>query len=245
MHKFYSPQKQISVDTIIIEEPEQVHHIKDVLCLKQAEEVGVFDESSNTYKCVVADLLKDKVILKIVARGLGGNNAGTKISVACAIPKNSRMDDIVNKLTQLGVERIIPLITERVVVKLDSRKMELRNKRWEKIALSASCQSQRNSLVILEPICDFSAVISSSKGYDLKIIPTLCAERKPLKDILLGLRPKNALILIGPEGDFSDSEIALAVKAGFLPVSLGGPVLRVETAAVAAAGFLQLFYAEH
>ncbi len=244
MHKFYCPQKNISVDAIIIDEPEKVHHIKNVLCLKAPEEVGIFDEHANVYGCLLAEVLKDRVILKIVSRGRERNNAKTKFSVACAIPKNSRMDDIVDKLTQLGVERIIPLITERVVVKLDSRKKELRNKRWEKIALSASSQSQRNSLVILEPIRDFTELIKSSKDYDLKLIPTLSAERKPIKTVLEEIKPRNVLVLIGPEGDFSENEIAVAKKEGFIPVSLGQPVLRVETAAVAAASFLQLFYAE-
>jgi len=244
MHKFYCPQKNISVDQIIIHDPDQAHHIRDVLCLKANEAVGIFDEYSNVYKCLVAELFKDRVILKIVSREAVGNKARTEFSVACAIPKNSRMDDIVDKLTQLGAERIIPLITERVVVKLDSRKKELRNKRWEKIALSASCQSQRNNLVVLEPVRDFSEVIRSSRDYELKIIPTLCAERKALKTVLEEHKPRNVLVLIGPEGDFSENEIAIAKKEGFLPVSLGTAVLRVETAAVAVASFLQLFYAE-
>jgi 16S rRNA (uracil1498-N3)-methyltransferase len=244
MHKFYCPQKNISVDQAIIDQPDQVHHIRDVLYLKKNEEIGIFDDHSNVYKCFISELLNDKVIMKIVSRGKAENDAKSRFSVACAIPKNSRMDDIVDKLTQLGAERIIPLLTERVVVKLDSHKKELRNRRWEKIALSASCQSQRNSLVVLEPIRDFTEVIRSSKDFDLRLIPTLYAERKSLKVVLEESKPKNVLILIGPEGDFSDKEIKLAVKNGFIPVSLGDPVLRVETAAVAAASFLQLFYAE-
>jgi len=245
MHKFYCPQKDISADTIIIDQLRQVHHIKDVLCLKPAEIVEVFDEHSNLYRCQVKELFKDKINLKIVAKEEAKTIQQIKVTLACAIPKNFRMDDIIDKLTQLGVTRIIPLITQRVVVKLDEKKKDLRNKRWEKIAQSASCQSKRNDLVILEPIRSFSDLIQSSQEYDLKLIPALCAKRRGLRQVLQGANFKNIIVLIGPEGDFSEQEVILAETYGFIPVSLGGLVLRVETAAIAVAGFLQLYYAEH
>jgi len=245
MHKFYCLQKNISSDSVTIDQLQQVHHIKNVLCLKLAEAIEIFDEHSNLYRCQVKELLKDKIILKIITKEKVKTISQVKVTLACAIPKNFRMDEIIDKLTQLGVARIIPLITERVIVKLDDKKMESRNQRWAKICQSASCQSKRNDFVVLEPIQNFSDLIKSSQEYDLKIIPALCDKRSDLKSVLKGVNPKKILVLIGPEGDFSDQEVILAKTYGFIPVSLGSLVLRVDTAAIAVASFLQLFYAEH
>jgi 16S rRNA (uracil1498-N3)-methyltransferase len=151
------------------------------------------------------------------------------------------MDDIIDKLTQLGVDRIIPLETERVIVKWDKNQRVRHLERFQKIALNASQQSQRKALPVIEPIKDIKEVISTAAGYDLKLIPHLMGERKTLKEIFIKNRPKNILVLIGPEGDFSSAEVALAKRAGFIPVSLGDLVLRVETAAVAIASFIRLY----
>jgi 16S rRNA (uracil1498-N3)-methyltransferase len=84
-------------------------------------------------------------------------------------------------------------------------------------------------------------VLSESADFDLKLIPTLAAKGKSLKDIFADSKPKNVLVLIGPEGDFTDEEIGLALKAGFIPVTLGDLVLRVETACLAVASFIRLY----
>jgi 16S rRNA (uracil1498-N3)-methyltransferase len=170
------------------------------------------------------------------------NPRKSSINIACAIPKKSKFDDIVDKLTQLGVDRIIPLKTERAVVKLSIQKGEARLQRWVKIALSAAQQSQRSILPQISPLTDFRELIKKSTGFNLKLIPTLEGERKTLKEALSPVLPlpANILILIGPEGDFSPKEIDLALKHNFIPVSLGSTVLRVETAAIAVASFINL-----
>jgi 16S rRNA (uracil1498-N3)-methyltransferase len=106
------------------------------------------------------------------------NDLDIQITVACAIPKKVKMDEIIDKLTQLGVACIIPLQTERVIVKLDKQKKLQRFQRWEKIALSAVKQSQRSKLVVIKPITDFKDLIANAQGFDLKLIPTLEADRK-------------------------------------------------------------------
>ncbi|MFH1128426.1 MAG: RsmE family RNA methyltransferase [Candidatus Omnitrophota bacterium] len=244
MHRFYCPGKNISVDTIVIDEPNQAHHIRDVLRLKIKEKLDIFDEQRNIYKCCIKEILADKIILEVLAMSTKNVKKKIEIVIACAIPKKSKMDDIVDKLTQVGASRIIPLETERIVIKLDADKKALRGKRWEKIALSAACQSKLDEVPVIEPVLTFKDVLSSFKDYDLKLIPTLCAERKQLKEILEKIKPKKILALIGPEGDFTTQEVELAKRAGFIPISLGASVLRVETAAVAVASFLRLYYEE-
>jgi 16S rRNA (uracil1498-N3)-methyltransferase len=240
VHRLFVPVKYICVGEIRISDKEQLDHLKNVLRLKAGEKVDVFDDKGNEYNCEVLDLGKDAV-LKIKTRNLLKKKAGTLFTIACAIPKKSKMDDIIDKLTQLGVDRIIPLETQRVIVKLDKTKKDLRLERWKKIAQNAAEQSQRSTLPRIEPVSNIKDVLSSLKDFDLGLIPTLLGERKTLRDAFVGKRPKSVLAFIGPEGDFTDEEVDLAVKAGCIPVSLGETVLRVETAAVAVASFIKLY----
>lgn len=240
MHRFYLADINIAQNKIIINDKNTVHHIKNVLRLKEKDKICIFDGKGNEYGCAI-DKIAGKIVLEIKQRRwFSPKNEQSKIAIACAIPKHSKMDDIVDKLTQLGVDRIIPLETERVVVRLDKQKKVLRQKRWEKIALNASQQSQRKSMPIIDAIKDIKEVLLHSGGYDLKIMPTLIGKRQSLKEVLSGAKPKNILALIGPEGDFTDEEVELAKKAGCIPASLGDLVLRVETAAVAVASLLRL-----
>jgi 16S rRNA (uracil1498-N3)-methyltransferase len=150
------------------------------------------------------------------------------------------MDDIIDKLTQVGVDRIIPMLTRRVIIKLDKERAGLRLARWQKLALAASGQSQRDSLPEICEFRKFSEVVAGSGEYDLKLIPALIGERRHLKEILGQGIYKNILVLIGPEGDFTPQELQAALEEGFIPVTLGERVLRVDTAAVAVAAFIKL-----
>jgi 16S rRNA (uracil1498-N3)-methyltransferase len=242
MHRFYTLSQNICGNKIVISDKAEVHYLRDVLRLKPNDEVILFDEQGNEYNSSL-EVLSHKVVLNIQERRLFcAVKQRNRISVTCAVamPKKSKMDDIVDKLTQLGVERIIPLKTERVIAKLDRDKEVSRLARWRKLAQAAAEQSQRQKLPIIEPIKDLKELLAQAKAlYDLKLISTLVdSKRKSLKEIFKGLKPKNVLVLIGPEGDFSPGEVDLAKKSGCIPVSLGDLVLRVETAAVAVASIL-------
>jgi 16S rRNA (uracil1498-N3)-methyltransferase len=240
MHRFHCNSGTIVQDRIILKDKGQVHHARDVLRLNPGDEVAVFDEKGNEYICLIIELTPDEILLQI--KNKRKPKAGeVKITIACAIPKKSKMDEIIDKLTQLGVDRIIPLETERVIVKLDNTKKAERLKRWEKIALSASQQSQRSNVPDIEPIQGIKEVLSKSRNYDLKLIPTLEGSRKTLKEIFVKAKAGNILVLIGPEGDFTDEEVALAKKSGCIPITLGQLVLRVDTAAIAVASFIRLY----
>ncbi len=240
MHKFFVPSKNISLDTIVVSDKEQLRHIELALRLKINDELAAFDDSGNEYRCAIKELLKDKIILEIKEKHSQGREEKIKVTFACAIPKKSKMDDIIDKLTQLGVRRIIPLKTERVIIKLDKFKEASRLRRWQKIALAAAEQSQRSSVVIVDSAKSIKEALKETDTYDLKIIPTLEGERKPLKEVFAQPNPKNILVFIGPEGDFTAEEVELAKNAGCVAVSLGELVLRVETAAVAVASYIML-----
>ena len=245
MHRFFAHSKNISSDKIKIIDPFEAHHLRDVLRIKPKEKVSVFDEKGNGYSCSV-ESLEGEVVLAIKERlKASGGSARPKLTIACAIPKNSKMDDIVDKLTQLGVDKIVPLLSERVIIKMDKEKKASRVKRWEKIALSAAKQSQRFSIPELDDIKDVKQALLDSRGYDLKLILTLgFAQRKTLKEVFKENKSKNVYLLIGPEGDFTEREIEEARGSGFTAVTLGELVLRVETAAVAAASFIRFYIDE-
>jgi len=226
---------------IILSDPGQIHHLRDVLRVKLLEPVAVFDYQGNEVITCVKQIKSGQIELE-VKEIKPARDPGLRITVACAIPKKVKMDDIVDKLTQLGVERIIPLETERVIVRLDKQKKAEKRLRWEKISMSAAKQSQRNTLPLVSPVTGLPEVVYQENDFDLKLIPTLEGRNKNLKEALEQdkKKVKKIIILIGPEGDFTPDEVVLAKGAGFLPVSLGKDVLRVDTAAIAAVSFIRL-----
>jgi 16S rRNA (uracil1498-N3)-methyltransferase len=238
MNRFYCSSADVSIDTITIRDKEQVHHIKDVIRLREGERAQVFDDHANEFDCVIGKISLTQVVFAINKKISAGLSSRPVITIACAIPKHSKIDDIIDTLTQLGVDRIIPLMTERVIVRLDNDKKSNKRDRWQKIALAASKQSQRNTVAIVDEITEVMDLISNAQAYDLKLIPTLPGERALLKETLNGGKPKSVLVLIGPEGDFTPDEVAFAEKAGFIPVSFGNLVFRVETACLYIAAIL-------
>ncbi|MEW6100752.1 MAG: RsmE family RNA methyltransferase [Candidatus Omnitrophota bacterium] len=244
MHRFYFPKPAIPNNLIIVEDNNEAHHIRDVLRLKPGEPVIIFDDEGREYTCVI-DKVSRNITLAIKSMAHQKKGKKMRLTIACAIPKKSKMSDIIDKLTQLGVDEIIPLMTERVIVRVDEKKKGALLLRWQRIAQSASEQSKRRSLPLINRIEEIRNLITHSSAYDLRIIPALFGERKNLKEVLSESKAKNILALIGPEGDFTVEEVRLAIKHGFISVTLGEEVLRVETAAVAVASFVRLYYEDH
>jgi 16S rRNA (uracil1498-N3)-methyltransferase len=236
MHRFFI--EKVHGNAAEITDIDTLHHIRDVLRLKKGNEVVIFDATGQEYKGVITAIDKKQIVLKLSPLNTRSSK-NINLTIACALPKGSKMDDIIDFLAQLGVECIIPMRTDRVVVKLDESNRETRLKRWQKIARSAAQQSQRSSIPVISPVTDVKDVISNSGGFDLKLITHLSGKRTLIKDILPKSTPKNIIALIGPEGDFTPEEVSLALHNGFTPVSLGNTVLRVATAAIAVAGYLR------
>jgi len=237
MHRFFMPHT-IS-DRFVISDRSQLHYIKDVLRLEANEEVAVFDNSGNEYTCIIMSIGKEQAFL-LVKEKKPAIVSAVNLTIACAIPKKNDMDEIVDKLTQLEVRSIIPMETERTIVRLDEDKKESRLNRWRKIAQSAAEQSQRNNITIIREVTDVKDVIMNSRDFNLKLIPALIDDRKHVREIISVYEQGCILVLIGPEGDFTPQEMKLAKDNGFMPVSLGGSVLRVSTAAIAITSYIKL-----
>lgn len=239
MHRFFCPGINISHGEIAINDKNEIHHIKDVLRFKVEDRIVVFDGRGNEYAGSIKELSNESIVIKIKKRSFS-EDIGTNITVACAIPKADKMDGVMDKLTQLGVARIIPLRTQRTVVVLNEKKERRRRQRWQKIIVSAAKQSKRNTLPVIDSVQDLETMLFHASKFDLKIIPTLSGETKPLKELFIKSKYKHVLIIIGPERDFTVPEVSLAKRLGCIPVSLGDLVLRVDTAAISVASFIRL-----
>jgi 16S rRNA (uracil1498-N3)-methyltransferase len=237
MHRFLI--ENIEGDNAVLTDPAQLHHIRDVLRLKINDAVIIFDGAGNEYNGVITNMSKKQVEFQLTPIQKQQRN-NISLTIACAIPKGSHMDEIIDGLTQLGVIRIIPMLTDRVVVRLDDAKSESRLKRWQKIAQSAARQCQRSDIPVITPMTDIKKVITDSQNYDLKLIPHLSGERRLLKDVLSKKNQKKILVLIGPEGDFTPAEVKLALHNNFIPISLGKTILRIATAAIAVTAYIRL-----
>ena len=227
--------------TAEITDATQVHHLRDVLRLKAGDKIAIFDDSGVEYAGTIRALDRKHVEINIESAQPVETGGKPKLTIACSIPKKAKMDDIIDKLTQLGVDVIIPLATERGMVKIGEEDAA-RYTRWRKIALNAAEQSRRSQLPRISPVTSLPDLLTAVEDYDLKLIPTLTGVTRPLREVVTGTKAVNVLVLIGPEGDFSPAEVDLALAQGFIAVSLGQTVLRVETAAVAVASFIRLTY---
>ena len=168
-----------------------------------------------------------------------------EITLAQAMPKGATMDDIVRQATEVGTAHIVPLLSERTQVHLEGDRAEKKVEKWRTAAIEAAKQCGNPWLPAIDPIQNFAAFISSTHGYDLKLIASLHAGATTLKTALKhyhekhgGAAPKKVLWLVGPEGDFSPTEMTAAITAGFQPITLGSLVLRSDTAAIYALSIL-------
>ena len=144
-----------------------------------------------------------------------------------------KMDYIIQKTTELGIESIIPMNTARTVVKLKKDKISSRRKRWGRIAKEAAKQCGRSKITLIEEYLDFKDIVEKVKSYDLVLMPSVArGKRRSLKECLSGFRGKSILVLIGPEGGFDSLELDMASKKSILSVSLGENVLKCDTAAI-------------
>ncbi|MFH1338579.1 MAG: RsmE family RNA methyltransferase [Candidatus Omnitrophota bacterium] len=242
MARLYCPKELIFGERIDIHKPEQIHYIRDVLRLGVGDVIVVFDGEEHEYRCRITELSKKEAKLLIEKKIKAKVEPKLTLAVACALPKQkNRFDDLLDKLSQLGVDKIYPMITERVVVRWDYGQRQKHHRRWQKIAEQACAQSGRSALPVIEPVREMNQILSFAESYELKLIPTLLEKSRRLREAVCGSLPGSILVLVGPEGDFTKQELGQAESAGFIPVFLGDSVLRVDTAAIAVAAFIRLY----
>lgn len=236
MSRFYASPNCIRQGKIILCGRE-AHHARDVMRLKDGDKILVFDGSGKEYAGVIEDVTKQSILVRI-DKVIERDSNLCRLALIQAIPKLNKMDTIVEKAAELGVERIVPVITARTIVQTEGLKAGLKTQRWKRIAFAASKQCGRVVVPVVDRIMSFKDSLSYAKDYELAIIPCLCEGTKALRGVLKNSNAGSAVVFIGPEGDFTEEEIAAAGDAGIIPVLLGREVLRSDTAAVSVLSIL-------
>jgi len=230
--RFYVPPESIFPlkNLIQIKDKTEAHHIRDVMRLKKGDMVDIFDGNGREYSCFIEEVRKGEVIIKIKEELSPEHDAPFHITLYQAVPKKAKMDFIIEKTVELGVARIVPMITDRTVP--ESKDFSKKAERWKRIGMASSKQCGRRILPVISDITDFNSALIGSKQKDIAIFASLDKGSKPLKGILRGLAHKNIAVFIGPEGDFSPREISMAKENGCRMCSLGNLILKSETAAI-------------
>ncbi len=256
MHRFYLPPERCADGALRIEGRE-AHHASHVLRVKRGDPVVVLDGIGHEFLCEVAGVSREAVTLRVTQKNSLPPPSG-QITLLQALPKGKIIESIIQKSVELGVHRIVPLLTERVVIQLDGKDVANKREKWQLVAIEAVKQCGAAWLPNIEAPTTIAEVISrkpeagieSAPGssssafslqpsaFDLSLVGSLQADRRHPRVCFQeyqarhGRLPHSVAVWIGPEGDFTPGELKTIQASGAQPISLGRLVLRVETAAI-------------
>ena len=236
LHRFYIDPAQWDPAHPVLDEAES-RHASEVLRLREGGLISVFNGEGDEIHARIFQQGKRSTLLTAESHHHHPAPA-VRIWLAQAIPKGKNMDLVLQKATELGAAGIFPLLTERTVVKLDAAEATDKQEKWQRMVIEACKQCGQNHLPTVHLPQSIGSFLRHVPEAGLRLIAALTPEARPLHEILRSLpdRPRSALILIGPEGDFTPGEVSEAEAAGCLPLSLGPLILRTETAAMHALG---------
>jgi 16S rRNA (uracil1498-N3)-methyltransferase len=231
--RFFANPGQINDGVIRITGPDVIH-ISRVLRLGRGSLLTVLDGRGKSYEAVIRELDRDEVICEITKQLLTTPACPVKVTLVQGIPKGDKMDLIIQKGTELGVSRVIPLICRRCVVKLEDDRITRKQERWQRIALEAAKQCRRPDVPEISAPAPLDKVLAGLPENCTALIPWEEENNVSLKEILYKNNAGGEIyIFIGPEGGFTPEEVGLARASGIRPVTLGPRILRTETAGIA------------
>jgi 16S rRNA (uracil1498-N3)-methyltransferase len=220
---------------------ENLRYIKSVLRMKKGDHLILFDGAGWEYETAIKNFSADGIKVEVLGKNRIQNDA-PRITLFQALPKANKMDSIVQKATELGACRIIPFQSARSVPRLTVDKARARVSRWRSIATEAARQCGRADIPEVNDFLSFEEAIASAEGKALKIIFWEEETERGIKHLLREKRcegERDISVIVGPEGGFSREEVDSAVRRGFISVSLGKNILKVETAAVTILSIIQ------
>jgi 16S rRNA (uracil1498-N3)-methyltransferase len=219
---------------------DEAHHLLNVVRVRVGEEVSLFDGSGAAACARLLQGRRGEAALQVLSVGMADVEAPRKLTIACALPRSTRMDFLIEKCCELGVSRFVPMVTRRSVVDpLDRQENHL--VRWRRIALEASKQCGRTRLTEITAVLPFESALLTREPEAARMIASPEPGGPGLAEFAARLQPGQAVTaFIGPEGGFTPEEVDLAAQNGCAAVSMGPRILRVETAAVALAACLLL-----
>jgi 16S rRNA (uracil1498-N3)-methyltransferase len=250
LRRFYAPPSAFTpeFDSVGLA-PEEARHLRDVLRLKPGDEVYVFEGTGREFRCSIEESRRDSARLKIINEVEPARpESPLQLTLAVALLKGEKFDLVVQKATELGAARIVPVVTTHADIRLrDESDSAKRVARWQRIALEAAKQSGRAAVPEVNGPVSFESLIQSASA-DNGAIRLMFSERdgQSLSEARKKFSGTLSLLtaLVGSEGGWTDEEISSARDAGWIVVTLGGRTLRAETAAIAVAALLQHLYGD-
>jgi 16S rRNA (uracil1498-N3)-methyltransferase len=212
-------------------EGEEFHHLYNVLRHNVGDKILAFDGKLNEYLCEIVEIQKNRARIKKIEK-IENIEYDFNIAIAPALIKKENFELMLEKVVEIGVKEIYPIITKHSVVKIKEKK-----ERWEKIILNACKQSHRQIIPKLHNILTLNEIAQISKNYSLKLF----ANPKSIRNLFSFEKADSVIILIGPEGGFSNEEENYLKSNGFFDFSLGNFILRSETAAIVSVGLIAHF----
>ncbi len=234
MANFYITKDNIT-ESIAVIDGEEAQHISRVLRMKKGDEVTLCDGEGYFYDAVLEDFSDKTVTARITDSFKAPTEPNVEIWIFQGVPKNPKLETIVQKLTEIGAVKLVPMDAVRAVAKLDkSNKIE----RLRKIAKEAAKQSKRGIIPEVTDCVPFKKAVEMAAEAELAIIPYEEETEVSIKKALAGKTPKTVSVMIGPEGGFDKEEINLAKSKGIQSVTLGKRILRTETAPLTVASVI-------
>lgn len=236
MHRFYLPPELCRNSTVELTDTE-AHHAVRVLRVQTGERVTVLDGAGHELICEVREATKRTVSLVVLHKTFSPP-LPCQITLLQAVPKAKAMDYIVQKATELGASRVVPILSERVVTHLDESDAVDKSEKWQQIAVESIKQCGSPWLTKIETPVTLKNHLARREKFDLPLIASLQDDRRHPREFIQQFRdehkraPTTAGVWIGPEGDFSPAEMNLIKAEGALPITLGRLVLRSDTAAI-------------
>ncbi|EEF58855.1 RsmE family RNA methyltransferase [Pedosphaera parvula] len=236
MHRFYLPPEECKENTLILTDRE-AHHALQVLRLREGEKLVVLDGAGQEILCEAQKAEKDQLKLKVLQRNFQPQ-LPYQITLFQAIPKGKIIETIIQKATELGAFRIVPLLSDRVVTQLDDEGAASKVEKWKQTAIEAIKQCGSPWLPQVDAPVSPKDYLARGEKFELPLIGSLQNDCRHPREYFKTFHnerkrlPKTVSIWIGPEGDFTPAEMNLIKSAGVLPITLGKLVLRSETAAI-------------
>ena len=242
--RFFAPPESFSREQTVTLSGDEAQHMRGVLRLKPGDEVFVFDGEGNEYRCRIESLRRDEAALAVLEKlDAKSPESPLEIVLALGLVKGEKFDLVVQKATELGVARIVPVMTKLSDIRLrDERDAARRTLRWRRIAQEAAKQSGRAVVPTIDEPVTFDSLLENCSTGEGSALCLMFAERDGeglMEAIEAVQRPQSVTALVGPEGGWTDEEIESARRAGWRIVTLGGRILRAETAAITVAALLQ------
>lgn len=235
MSRFFVNPEDIGNNLITIHNADDIHHMMKVLRLKEGDEVDISDGVEWEYRVRIKSLEKGEVELAILDKQAFAAEPDVKVTLFQGIPKQGKMETIIQKCVELGVHRIVPVFMDRTVV-VDRGNFGKKVDRWNKVSAEAVKQCRRG--IIPEVTAPITGMPDQLEEFDMVLLPYENEKGTTIKDVLRGeedadRKLRNIAVIIGPEGGFSEEEADAIIGAGGISVSLGRTILRTETAGMA------------